>query len=175
MADGVRFNVTGMGEIKAKMAQLNHQVNYKGGRSALRKAMVVLRDQAQENARRLDDSSTPEAIWKNIDLRWNNRAFKRNGTLAFRLGVLGGARQYATTKANTRAGKSGKTYATGGSSSNPGGNTWYWRFLEFGTSKIEAKPFLRPIIRQAGQKAIDTFASEFGRVLDRALAKQNKQ
>lgn len=174
MADGIRFDVSGLDGVKAKMAQLKSDANAKGGRTALRKAAAVLREQAQSNARRLDDHETTEAIWKNIDIRWDAKAFRQDGQLSFRLGVLGGARQYSNTRENTRKRRVGKKYATGGNASNPGGDTWYWRHLEVGTAKVAARPFLRPVAEQAGQKAVDTFALEFNRALDRALRRQAK-
>ena len=91
MADGIRFDVSGLDGIRNKMAQVKREVNYKGGRAALRRAANVLRDQAQTNARRVDDHETETAIWKNVAVRWNSRAFKQDGVLAFRVGVLGGA------------------------------------------------------------------------------------
>jgi len=174
MADGIRFDVSGLDGVKAKMAQLKSEANAKGGRAALRKAAAVLRSQAQSNARRLDDHETTEAIWKNIDIRWDGKAFRQDGQLAFRLGVLGGARQYSNTRENKRKGRAGQTYATAGSSSNPGGDTWYWRHVELGTARVAARPFLRPVAEQAGQKAVDTLALEFNRALDRALRRQAK-
>ena len=140
MADNIRFDVSGLDGVKAKMAQLKNEANAKGGRAALRKATAVLRAQAQSNARRVDDYETGEAIWKNIDQRWDGRAFKRDGQLAFRLGVLGGAKQYGRTRENRRKRRTGQTYATNGSSSNPGGDTWYWRHVELGTAKVAARP-----------------------------------
>lgn len=175
MADGIRFDVSGLDGVKTKMAQLKSEANAKGGRAALRKAAAVLRAQAQSNARRLDDHETTEAIWKNIDIRWDSKAFRQDGQLGFRVGVLGGARQYGNTRENRRKRRAGQTYATAGSSSNPGGDTWYWRHVEMGTAKVAARPFLRPVADQAGQKAVDTFAFEFNRALDRALAKQAKR
>lgn len=157
MADGIRFDVSGLDGIRNKMAQVKNEVNYKGGRAALRRAANVLRDQAQSNARRVDDHETETAIWKNVAVRWNGRAFKRNGVLAFRLGVLGGA----------QAGRAAEKGA-----SNPGGITWYWRMLEFGTSKMAAQPIFRPVPDQAGQKAVDVFARSFNQALDRVLAKR---
>lgn len=171
MADGIRFDVSGLDGIKTKLKQLNRETNFKAGRRALRAAATVLREQARSNARRLDDHETTEAIWKNIEIRWNGRAFKRDGRLAFRLGVLGGARQYAGTVVNRRKGRVGQNYATGGSGSNPGGDTWYWRHLEFGTSRMQARPIMRPVVQQAGQKAVDIFARVFNQALDRALRK----
>lgn len=171
MADGIRFDVSGLDGVRERMKELRTEVNFRAGRSALRAAARVLRDQARENARKVDDQSTVEEIWKNIDLRWDARAFKRDGTLPFRIGVLGGARKYAATDLNARRGRVGQAYKTLGSASNPGGDTWYWRFVELGTETVAARPFLRPVAAQAGQKAIDVFARKFNEGIDRAISK----
>ena len=171
MADGIKFDASGLEGLKDKIQGLKQEVIFKGGRSALRAAANVLREQGRSNARRIDDHETTEAIWKNIDVRWNPRRFKRTGTLPFRVGVLGGAKKYAETKDNVRRGRAGEVYTTPGSASNPGGDTWYWRLLEFGTSKMAARPILRPIVDQAGQKAIDVFARKFNEVIDRRIRK----
>jgi HK97 gp10 family phage protein len=38
------------------------------------------------------------------------------------------------------------------------GNEFYWRFVEFGTSKMKAQPFLRPALESAKYKALDQFS-----------------
>nr|WP_236589068.1 HK97-gp10 family putative phage morphogenesis protein [Ramlibacter aurantiacus] len=48
--------------------------------------------------------------------------------------VRGG--KYANTRANRRKGRVGQESATG--------DAYYWRFLEFGTSKAVARPVIRP-------------------------------
>lgn len=93
----------------------------------------------------------------------------------FRVGVLGGARQYATTRENVRRGRAGQFYSTGGDTGNPGGDTFHWRFLEFGTERAAAKPFMRPAIGQAGQQAVNTFISEYQKSLDRAIRRAMRQ
>ncbi len=147
----------------------------KGGRFALRKAAQVIQRQAIENARRVDDPATAESIEKNIAVRWSGRRFKRTGDLMFRVGVLGGARQYANTKQNRRVGRVGNTYATSGDKSNPGGDTWYWRFLEFGTARTRAQPFLRPAAQEAAGKAVDEFVTQYNKAIERALRRAQKQ
>lgn len=42
----------------------------------------------------------------------------------------------SVTRANRRQGRVGQESATA--------NAYYWRFLEFGTSKAAARPFIRP-------------------------------
>lgn len=171
MADNIRFDVSGLDGIKEKMAQLKFEVNAKSGRRALRKAAKVLVAQAQDNARRIDNPTTAENIATNIVERWNNREFKQNQRLAFRVGVLGGARDPIGRR--SQSGK--RSEAKAESSPNPGGVTFHWRFLEFGTSRMRAQPIFRPVAEQAGQKAVDVFAGEFNASLDRVLRKQARQ
>jgi len=46
------------------MKGLSNDLQYKGGRSALRKAANIIRNTAIENAAQIDDSSTAEEIGK---------------------------------------------------------------------------------------------------------------
>lgn len=174
MADGLDFKLEGVDGLVAKLESVSYDVKRKGGRAALRKAAAVIAQRVKEGALRVNDAATPEDISKNITLRWNGRLFKSNGSLGFRVGVLGGARQYANTKANVRSGKAGTSYATGGSKANPGGDTWYWRFVEFGTSKVAARPFMRPAMAQSIGEATDVFITEYGKAIDRAIKRAAK-
>ncbi|MEF5353596.1 HK97-gp10 family putative phage morphogenesis protein, partial [Escherichia coli] len=146
MADGVEVNLTGLDSVLGKLDAVSQVTRDKSGRAALRKAANVIRDRARNNAARVDDPLTKEAIYKNIVVSFSSKAFRRTGDPTFRVGVMGGARQYANTKANVRKGRAGKSYNTAGDKGNPGGDTWYWRFLEFGTEHAAAKPVLRPAI-----------------------------
>lgn len=104
-------------------------------RRSLRKGANVIRDAARNNAKRFDDPDTTDRIWKNITTQSGGSRLERKlGGPAMRIGVMGGAKSK----------KGGGTYQVGGSKENPGGDTWYWRLLEFGTSKMRAQPFLRP-------------------------------
>lgn len=175
MADGLEFKLEGLEELHGKLAEIAVDMKMKGGRAALRKAANVIRNAARANAMKFDDPLTAETIAKNIDVRWNARRFKRTGELPFRVGVLGGAKNYATTKANVRKGRAGESYATGGDKSNPGGDTWYWRFKEFGTQRTRAQPFLRPALENNIDAATDAFVTEYGKAIDRALKRAKKK
>lgn len=152
----------GIEALSKRLDGLKYDASRKGGRFALRKAAQVIRDMAKQNAMQLDDPKTSEVIARNIQERWNSRLNKTTGNLGFRVGVLGGARDYSAYGELT-TGKS--------ASANPGGDTFYWRFVEFGTQKVRARPFMRPAIENGSQKATDVFITEFGRALDRALRK----
>lgn len=163
--------IEGADAILKKMEAVKHEAIYKGGRSSLRRAAKVIADAAKLNAQKLNDPATANDISKNIDFRWNGRIYKRTGDLAFRVGVRGGAVDYSNTADNRRAGRVGKQFKTDGSKANPGGDTWYWRLLEFGTSKMGARPFMRPAAEQNTFAVINTFATNFEKSLDRAIKK----
>ncbi len=161
--------IEGLDDVTAKMRELSNPRKQKNAatRSA-RKAMAVVRKAAIANAKALDDSNSPERIWKNITVK----ASKTNkGLVVMRVGVRGGAMSYANTAANRRANRVGQTYATAGSSQNPGGDTWYWRFAELGTSRQAATPFLRPALNNNVEAVQDGFVADYKDQLDKELSR----
>ena len=88
---------------------------------------------------------------------------------------MGGARQYGNTKTNVRKGRAGKNYKTAGDKGNPGGDTWYWRFPEFGTEHMAAKPMLRPGVNGVDTDVINVFAVELEKAIDRAVRRAAKK
>jgi HK97 gp10 family phage protein len=171
MAD-IEFKLEGMEAVIRKMRALPVDVRKKGARFAGRKAANLVRQAAIQNATKIDDPQTREQIAKNVAVRFANRESRRSGDVVFRVGVLGGARQYANTKHNVRQRRVGKTYRTDGDWSNPGGDTFYWRFLEFGTQKVAARPFMRPALEQNVGPVADEFARQMNGWLDRYFRRQ---
>lgn len=165
MSDGVEVQITGLEELRTTLQGVSYDTQRKGGRYALRKAAQVVRDKARQNASAVDDSATPEDISKNIVERWNGRLFKRTGDLGFRIGVLGGAKGHAAA--------SGEVQGKG--KANPGGDTFYWRFLEFGTEHSAAKPFIRPAIDSTQNEVVSTFVTEFDKHVERAIKRHAKK
>ncbi|WP_109292457.1 HK97-gp10 family putative phage morphogenesis protein, partial [Acinetobacter baumannii] len=122
-------------------------------RKAMRQAMNIARDEARQKVKRLDDPTTPEKIWKEIVVQ-NGRSRNKN-TLVMRVGVRGGARiPYTNNAQNRRSGRVGKTYQTDG-------RVFYWRFLELGTSRQPATPFLRPALYENIEQITDKFVQVF--------------
>lgn len=122
-------------------------------RKAMRQAMNIARDEARQKVKRLDDPTTPEKIWKEIVVQ-NGRSRNKN-TLVMRVGVRGGARiPYTNNAQNRRAGRVGQTYQTDG-------RVFYWRFLELGTSRQPATPFLRPALYENIEQITDKFVQVF--------------
>lgn len=174
MADSVEVNLTGLESLLGKMEAVSEVTRNKAGRSALRKAANIIRDRARSNAARVDDPLTKEAIYKNIVASFSSKQFRRTGDLAFRVGVMGGASQYANTKANVRKGRAGKTFRTLGDKSNLAAIR-YWRFLEFGTEHAAAKPVLRPAMNGVDTAVISVFAEEMEKAIDRAVRRAAKK
>ena len=161
----IDVDVQGLAAVERKLRLLPDRLGNNAMRRALRKGANVIRNEARNNAKRIDDPETREQIWKNIAVAGGGRRReKRVGGVMMRVGVRGGAKQR----------KGGGTYHVGGSSSNPGGDTWYWRLLEFGTSTARAQPFMRPAIGKA-QAAADAITKDMRIQVDREIAKLNSQ
>jgi len=50
-------------------------------------------------------------------------------------------------------------------------DAWYWRFLEFGTSKMQAQPFLRPAFDSTIQQQIEAIKVRLAKAIERAAEK----
>ncbi|MFG0924207.1 HK97-gp10 family putative phage morphogenesis protein [Pseudomonas sp. CJQ_8] len=168
MRDGVDFKISGADQLAGKLLSIKDDMRRKGGRAALRKAAQVVEKAAVEQAKRLDDAKTPNKIWEHITVQWSNKMFRRTGNLMFRIGVEGGARQYANTDDNRRKGRIGKSYELSSI-------VWYWRLLEFGTERIRATPFMRPALTESIAEVTNTFVSEYDKAIDRAIKRAAKK
>ena len=159
MTDGVEFSIIGLDELQAKLDSVTQDMKRRGGRFALRKAAQVLKGQIQDNARRIDDPKTAADIAANVTERWSGRTFKRTGNLAFRVGVMGGA---------------GGSNPSSAFSHLPGGDTRHWRFVEFGTSRTRAQPFMRPAADQTTGEVINEFVTQYEKALVRAIRRASR-
>ena len=153
MAD-IEYKWEGLEPLLAKLKSVSDDAKYKGGRFALRKAANVIAAKVKENAQRVDDPATPDSIPVNATVRWSSRIFRSTGDLGFRVGIQGGARK--------------------GNKAGPGGATYYWRFLEFGTQHMQAKPFFRTALSDNTDKAKDTFVTEYIKAIDRAIKRAGR-
>lgn len=140
-----KTKITGLDEIKKRLKLVSDDITNKGGRSALRSAANVIRKEARLRAEQLDDPNTPNKIADNIVVRWDRKQSRKTSNPTFQVGVLRGAK----ASDNKKIGK--------------GGDTFYWRFLEFGTEKMVPKPFMRPAIDTQQKQDIDKFVSEYNK------------
>lgn len=170
----VEWKLTGVEEVMHNLTLLKDDLQKKSVRSAARSAANVIRDNAKWRAKTRNDPSTPTDISENVYVQYAPKLSRREGGIAMRVGVLGGAKQYVQNKSNVRKGRVGKSYATGGSSANPGGDTFYWRFLEFGTRYMGAQSFMQPAMLESIEPAQTKFAEVLNKQIDKLAAKFKK-
>ena len=162
--------ITGLDEVQAKLRQLGNQRKAKNAATrSSRKAMNIVKKAAVVNAKALDDKDSPEKIWKNIVTKPGKT--KGVDNVVMKVGVKGGAKNYGTNADNRRANRIGRTYQTQGSKTNPGGDTWHWRLIEFGSATNSAKPLLRAALNSNMPAVQAEFTRAYKEELDKEIAK----
>ena len=150
-------------------------VSKKGGpvRKALRKAAVIIQKEAQNNIQKIIDEPNKDGRpTKSTGALKNAVTVARGKYLGGGLGerflvwVPKKSKKYANTKANVRSGKAGGTYLA----ESP---QFYGRFLEYGTSKMSAKKWLRPAFEakrdQATATAVKSLTDEIEKISQKLL------
>ena len=173
-------------EIRNKMNRLgSERFTRNAAKRALRRGALKIKNQAVENAIRFDDEKTPEEIFKNVAIvSASKRVDAKMGGPTVRVGVLGGAKARRTAKEEAalerRRKKTGARsleslgVLEGKGKDNPGGDTFYWRFLEFGTKRQGAKPFLRDAMMKKKGEALAEVISEMDVQLEKEVKKRGK-
>jgi HK97 gp10 family phage protein len=129
-----------------RMSTLPDKLQKKGAVAAARQAMWIVANAARADARNSDDPDTAEVIAKNIAPNNSPRGGRRIGGVAMRVGVRGGAAFSKEREAKA--------------ADNPGGYTWYWRFLELGAQRVPREEFLLPAMKRNAQAVMDKLATE---------------
>lgn len=145
--------ITGMDEVERKFKALaNPRLAKNAARRSARKAMVIVRNAARNNAKAIDDKNSDEKIWKNIAIAAGKS--RDANTIMMRVGVRGGA-----------------SFSNPNPPSLSGGDTRHWRWIEFGSAHNPPVPFMRPALENNIQAVTDSFAQNFSAELDKELAK----
>lgn len=145
MTDGIKVALQGVDEIKRALADAAANIRKKAVRGALRKAGATVASAARQAAPVLSAPARfrkAGTVKRAITVRGSKFA-RQEGNEGVFIGVraLRGSRQKKLGKAGAK---------------NPN-DPFYWRFLEFGTRKMAARPFMRPAAEKTGQQAVRTF------------------
>lgn len=158
------FTVKGLNGISANLTQLQDVLGDKQAgspiRNALYKAARSIKKRAVSNARAIDRPETPEKIYLNVAVRAMKYPQRAGGDVGYRIGILGGARDYSAY---------GELKSL--NQNNPGLDTWYWRLVEFGTERTQAKPFLVPAMNEGAGEAMEIFAAELRKEVEKAVGR----
>ena len=150
----ISAKVNGIPELKAALAGLVPKLRRQALRNALAAGARVVRDEARRRAPVLQPTlrapyRKPGTVRKAVLVRTSKTA-RRAGDV----GVF----------VNVRPAKRGQRGAK-----NPN-DPFYWRFLEFGTKKMAARPFL-----QAGARKLADALEAFKRVIGPQIDKMNRK
>ncbi|MEO6659445.1 MAG: HK97-gp10 family putative phage morphogenesis protein [Burkholderiaceae bacterium] len=161
------FHVEGLEGVLDALKKLPAEVGAKCGgpaKAALRKGANVIRDLAINNAPRASGFMASQ-----IATSRDSKPQLVGATEHFWVGVRRGkSKRYANTKRNRGRQRAGKTYQVDG-------NAYYWKFLEFGTEKMKAQPFLRPAFESRKEDALNVIVAELRAGIDRAAKKLRKR
>lgn len=154
-------NVSGLDEIVARLRALPTEVSGKNGgplRRALAKAAALVRDDARAHAP--VDSG---ALRDNIIMYRDRNPQQIGANEHYRVGVR---RIKLTRKVKALLRRVRKS-----ASIRIREDAYYWRFLEFGTSKMKARPFMRPAFDNNKSAINSTFVEELTKGIDAAVKK----
>lgn len=156
----MQIKVEGLAELAKALKALPPEIAGKNGgplRRAIGRAAVVIRDDARRRAP-VDTGNLRDNI---IAVR---KRKSPQGTEGYFVEVRRKRRKYANTRANRRKGRVGKTYENLG-------EAYYGMFVELGTAKMPAQPFLRPAFESKKTEAVETFRVELAKGIEQAARK----
>jgi HK97 gp10 family phage protein len=136
MADWITYKLKGADELSRVFRNLPQELQRQVVVPAAKDAMDIVLNAAKDNAARLDRPETPNYIPRNLDMIEDRKFFEETGSTKISVGV--------------RKRKRGQG----------GGNTYYAAlFLELGTSRSRAFPFMRNALAQNRQAVFQEFLS----------------
>lgn len=136
MADWITYKLTGADELSRVFKTLPQELQRQVVIPAAKDAMQIVLDAAKDNAAKLDRPETPNYIPRNLDMIEDKKYFEETGSTKISVGV--------------RKRKRGQG----------GGNTYYAAlFVELGTSRSRAFPFMRNALGQNTQQVFQEFLS----------------
>ncbi len=157
--------VEGLDQLLKNMQQLPRELVSKNGglvRSALFKATKLVREEVR--ARAPVDTGN---LQRNV-IAVRDRDPKASGASERYVVAVRKKRYTKAAKAKAVKTKKGKI------NYRASGDAFYWRFVEFGTEKSRAQPFLRPGFEAQKQPAVDTFKESLGTGISRVVRKMRK-
>ncbi len=161
-----QVSIQGLAGLLRSLREAPRAVQGSAVRAGMRKGSNVIRDDARRRAPKASGFLASQIITRRANAQSRSRAGVGKDGEYFTVGVRSGRRRkYANTKRNKQRGRAGKSYVDRGWA-------YYWRFLEFGTKKQRASPFLTPAGEAKGPEAAQVIIDETRAALDKQLRKE---
>lgn len=135
MADWITYKLKGADNLSKVFRTLPQELQRQIVLPAAKEAMQIVLQDAKKRADAIDDPTTFPDISKNMALIEDTKFFEETGSTKISVGVR-------KTKKGFR-----------------GGNTYFWWYVELGTSRIRARPFMRNALGQNKQAVFQEFLS----------------
>lgn len=159
--------VTGLRELEAKLKAIADEYGASKAKSpvstALRKAGAVVQKEAQKRVR-VDKRQPDDGVHVRDNIIVTAARKQPVGRVSMNVTVRNRAKQYVNNAKNRRAGRVGGKF-------KDFGRLYYARFLEFGTSKMPAYPFLRPAFETTKAQLPELIRNELAAAIDRTIAR----
>lgn len=159
MSDIIELKLTGFKELGDRLANLGPKLAARGLRATALAGALVVRDAAKQTTAWSDRTGL---LRKNIivgEKRGQGFA-SRQSTYSVKVRNAK-AQKYTNTATNRRLRRVGKKYQVEGTA-------FYGRFLEYGTSRMSARPWLRPAFDQSVTQAIEAMRARLGQAVEDA-------
>lgn len=153
---GETIRVNGLGDALRELRELPRKLRIGALRKGLRAAGRVVQSEARVKAPVLQQATpyrTRGLVRRSISVRASRLARKRGD-----IGVYVTVRQLS--RKQVTAGKAAG-FGVGRNPKDP----FYFRFLEQGTKKMAARPFLGPALQSKSQEATDAFSGELRKAI----------
>ena len=141
MAKHERFKVEGLAELAKALRELPDKVAKNGLRVSVYAGAKVIRDEARMRAPKaaevLGPNQPPPGTLKRSVIMKQIPELSSLTRQTFFVTV-----------------RHGKKFRKQGKKGNLSQDAWYWRFVEFGTRKMRARPFLRPALEAKRREAV---------------------
>ncbi|NCV88474.1 MAG: HK97 gp10 family phage protein [Oxalobacteraceae bacterium] len=142
MARADIVSIEGLAQLDRALRELPQRIANRGLRASVYAGAKVIRDEARSRAPKaaqsLGPKQPPPGTLKRSVMMKHIRELSGSGRQTFYVLV-----------------RQGRKYRNQGRRGNLSQDAWYWRFVEFGTRKMRARPFLRPALEFRRREAVD--------------------
>jgi HK97 gp10 family phage protein len=143
------FSITGLSDLEKRLSEFSDRVGKNILRGAVSAGAAVIRNEARLKA----PKDTGEMV-RDIMIK-RAKEIKGSGDVTYQVFV-----------------RTGKKSRLAGKKRNVARDSFYWRFVEFGTSKMSAKPFMRPAFDTQKEKAVERIREYLAARIEKEATKQ---